>query len=327
MLVTDLTRRLQIDHPIVQAGMGSGAGWRLVSAVSNAGALGTLGTITRTPSATIEEIEAIRTATAKPFAVNVICFDWAPFAAELFDAVIDAHPPAITLSFGDPPSALARCKSAGIFTMVQVQDLGGLAAAIDGGADAVIVQGNEAGGHTGRRGTLNFVAQALELTHDVPVVAAGGVAGGRGLAAALAMGCAGALLGTRFKATDEYVAEDRQKDEVVASDGSDTVYDEVNDLAYGGLWPNKVTGRALRNAFTDEWAGRHDELREKVAGYPPFGFVQELAEQGTIINWAGEASGLVDRVRPAAEIVQQTAAEAEDLLRQAASLAKPQVAG
>jgi nitronate monooxygenase len=324
MLVTELTRRLRIDHPLVQAGMGSGAGWRLASAVSDAGALGTLGTITRTPSTTIEQIEAIRTATTKPFAVNVICFDWAPFAPELLDAVIDAHPPAMTLSFGDPSSALARCKSAGIFTLVQVQDLGGLRAALDGGADAVIVQGNEAGGHTGRRGTLNFVAQALELA-DAPVVAAGGIAGGRGLAAVLAMGCAGALMGTRFKATDEYVSEDQEKDQVVASDGSDTIYDEINDLAYGELWPNKVSGRTLRSAFTDEWLGRDDELREKVAGYPPFGFVQELAEKGTIINWAGEASGLVDRVRPAAEIVEHTSAEAEELLRQAASLAKPQV--
>ncbi len=204
--------------------------------------------------------------------------------------------------------------------MVQVQDLDGLRAALDGGADVIIVQGNEAGGHTGRRGTLNFVAQALELAADTPVVAAGGIAGGRGLAAALAMGCAGALMGTRFKATDEYVSEAREKDQVVASDGSNTIYDEINDLAYGELWPNKVSGRTLQSAFTDEWLGRDDELREKVAGYPPFGFVQELAEKGTIINWAGEASGLVDRVRPAAEIVQQAAAEAEVLLRRTAEL-------
>ncbi len=91
--------------------------------------------------------------------------------------------------------------------MVQVQDLDGLRAAIDGEADVVIVQGNEAGGHTGRRGTLSFVAQALDLAADTPVVAAGGIAGGRGLAAALAMGCAGAVMGTRFKATHEYLAE------------------------------------------------------------------------------------------------------------------------
>ncbi len=104
----------------------------------------------------------------------------------------------------------------------------------------------------------------------------------------------------------------------MASDGSDTIYDEINDLAYGGVWPNNVAGRTLRSTFTDEWVGRNEELREKVAGYPPFGFVQELAEQGTIINWAGEASGLVDRIRPAAEIVQDATAEAEGLLRRAA---------
>ena len=317
MLVSDLTRRLRIAHPLVQAGMGSGAGHQLVSAVSNAGALGTLGTVTRTPDATLEEIEAIRGATDAPFAVNLVCFDWAPFASELVDAVIDAAPPAVTLSFGDPGPALAQSRSAGVVALVQVQDLEGLRSAVDGDADAIIVQGNEAGGHTGRRGTLNFVAQALQLAGEIPILAAGGIADGRGLAAALAMGCAGAVMGTRFKVTHEFLADESEKKEVVASDGSDTVYDEINDLAYGSLWPNQVTGRTLRSRFTDEWMGRDDELRAKVAAYPPFGFVMELAEQGTTINWAGEGAGLVDEVLPAAEVVDRTVAEAEHLLRRA----------
>ena len=121
--------------------------------------------------------------------------------------------------------------------MVQVQDLDGLRAALDGGADVVIVQGNEAGGHTGRRGTLSFVAQALDLAADTPIVAAEGIGGGRGLAAALAMGCSGVVMGTRSRRRGEYVTDEVEKDEVVASDGSDTIYDEINDLAYGGLWP------------------------------------------------------------------------------------------
>ena len=158
------------------------------------------------------------------------------------------------------------------------------------------------------------------MAGDTPVVAARGDGGGRGLAAALAMGCAGTVMGTRFKATHEFVAEDAEKAEVVASDGSNTIYDEITDLAYGGLWPNAVTGRALRSAFTDEWEGHDEELQAKVADYRPFGFVLKLAEQGTIINFAGESSGLVDEIRPAAEIVAQTVAEAEGLLRQAAEL-------
>jgi len=320
MLETELTRRFDLDHPIVQAGMGSGAGWHLASAVSNAGALGTVGTIPLNPSQVVEAIDATRRATQATFAVNLVCFDWAPFVPDIVDAVIEAHPPAVTLSFGDPLPTLARCLEAGIPVLVQVQDLMGLRVALDAGADAVIVQGNEAGGHTGRRGTLSFAAQALDLAASTPVVAAGGIGGGRGLAAALAMGCAGAVMGTRFKATHEFVAEDSEKDEVVSSDGSNTIYDEITDLAYGGLWPNRVTGRALRSKFTDEWEGRDAELEAKVAGYEPFGFVVELAKQGTIINFAGESSGLVDDVRSASEIVEQTVAEAEALLGRAAEL-------
>ena len=316
MLVTELTRRLEIEHPIVQAGIGSGAGWQLASAVADAGALGTIGTITRTLDTVLEDIAAVRSATDAPFAVNVACFDWAPHASEILDAVIDAAPPVLTCSVGDAVAALVRGKERGIFSMVQVQDLEGLRSAIDADADAIIVQGNEAGGHTGRRGTLNFVAQALDLAGDIPSVAAGGIGNGRGLAAALAMGCAGAVIGTRFKASQEYAAsDDTEKDEVVASDGSNTIYDEINDLAFGMVWPKRVTGRTLRNPFTEEWEGRQDELSSKVAEYPPFGFVLELAEQGTNINWAGESAGLVTQVQPAADIVHEATTEAERLLR------------
>ncbi len=314
MLTTELTRRLAIDHPIIQAGMGDAAGRDLTAAVSNAGGLGTIGTIGRTPDSTAEEVVATRALTSRPFAVNVFCFDWAPFAAGILDAAIEAGAPAITLSFGDPGEKLARCKAAGVVASVQVQHLEGLRTAIEGGADFIIVQGNEGGGHTGFRGTLNFVAQALDMAGDIPIVAAGGIANGRGLAAALAMGCAGVVMGTRFKATPEYVGNDREKQQITDSDGSNTIYDHILDEAVGIEWEDGITGRALRSEFTEEWAGRRQELRAKVATYPMFGFYEELAEKGQAINWAGESSGLVREVLPAAEIVQRTVAEAEALL-------------
>jgi nitronate monooxygenase len=317
MLTTELTQRLGIQHPIIQAGMGNGAGWELAAAVSNAGALGTIGTIPRTPDETRAEIDATRVATDQPFAVNVVTFDWAPFANEVLAAVIDARPPVVTLSFGDAASKAAACRAAGLTTVVQVQDLLGLQEAVESGADAIVVQGNEAGGHTGRRGTLSFVAQALDLVRDVPIVAAGGIGGGRGLAAALAMGCAGAVMGTRFKASHEYVDEVSAKEGIVRSDGSDTVYDVIVDIALGGRWPNGVTGRVLHNAFVDEWSGREDELEAKVAQYDQFGFAMELAAKGQHLNWAGESSGLVEAVLPAAEIVERTVREAADLLARA----------
>src|SRR5262245_28084322 len=137
MLTTELTKRFRLQHPIIQAGMGAGAGWQLAAAVSKAGALGTIGTITRTPEDTASEIAAVRAATERPFAVNLIGFTWAPFADAVADAVFDAAPAAVTLSFGDPSDLLARAKAAGISAIVQVQDVAGLEAAIAGGADAL----------------------------------------------------------------------------------------------------------------------------------------------------------------------------------------------
>jgi nitronate monooxygenase len=323
MLVTELTRRFGIDHPIVQAGMGTGAGARLAAAVSNAGALGTVGTITRTPSQVRREIEATRAATARPFAVNLVSFEWAVFAAAIVDAVIEAAPPAVTLSFGDPTPVLERCREAGIPTLVQVQDIAGFRAAIDGGADAVIVQGTEAGGHTGRRGTVSFVAQALAEAGEVPIVAAGGIGNGRGLAGMLAMGCAGSVMGSRFKATVEFEGDDGDKDQIVVSDGEDTVLDPINDIAFGLEWPNGVTMRVLRTRFTDEWLGRDEELRARVAEMPPLGFIFDLVANGTSINPAGESAALIDAIVPAAEIVERTVREAEELLTRVAALLRP----
>jgi nitronate monooxygenase len=315
MLQTELTRRLGIEHPIIQAGMGMWTRVDLVAAVSNAGALGTVGSIGHLPDVFAAEIRACQAATSRPFAANLVCWDWAPFAASMVDIAVEARVPVITLSFGDPLPALAKAKAAGLRTLVQVQDLAGARAAIDARPDAVIVQGNEAGGHTGRRGTLSFAAQVLDMAGDVPVVVAGGIANGRGLAAALAMGAAGVVMGTRFKATPEFAIGRHIKEAIVASDGSNTVYDEVVDLAYGGTWPNGVTGRVLRNRFTDEWLDRDEELRAAVAAEPGFAFSQRLdSDPATQLNWAGESSGLVEAILPAAEVVRRTVELAEELL-------------
>lgn len=319
MIQTALTRLLGIDHPIIQAGMGADAGPALAAAVSNAGALGSLGTI-GAPVAQIEQhISQTRSATERPFAVNIITFDWAPFAPQMVDLAIQQRVPVITLSFGDFGAALGRCKAAGIPTLVQVQDFAGAQRALEGGADAVIVQGNEAGGHTGHRGTLSLAAQVLEIAADTPVVIAGGVGNGRGLAAAIGMGAAGVVMGTAFKATIEFNAKPSQKDAIVRSDGSNTIADLVFDAPYPIRWPDEIVGRALRSRFSDEWHGREAAVREKARSYSsPFGFVMELgADPETEINWAGESSALVRAVAPAAAVVTNTVSEAEKLLRTA----------
>jgi nitronate monooxygenase len=316
---TAFTDRFGVEHPIVQAGMGHEAGARLAAAVSNAGALGTIGSIGGTPDQLATEIRACRAATARPFAVNVVTWPWSPWAIDLVDVVLAERPAIVTLSFGDPLPHLERCRAAGLRTIVQVQDVEGARAAIAASPDALIAQGNEAGGHTGRRGTLSFAAQVLDLAGPVPVLVAGGIGSGRGVAAALAMGAAGAVLGTRFKASDEYAGAPELKDAIATSDGCDTLHDEIFDDACGLDWPRGVTGRALRNRFSDEWQGRRDALRTTVATYPPFGFMAELhGDPRTQINWAGESAGLVDRVRPAAEIVRTVVADAEVHLRSTA---------
>ncbi len=324
MLRTVFTERFGVAHPIVQAGMGREAGAALASAVSNAGGLGTIGTIGGTPEQARTELAACRAATTRPFAVNVVTWPWAPWSDAILDVVLAEPPPVVTLSFGEPAARVARCRAAGCRVMVQVQDVAGARAALAAGADAVIAQGNEAGGHTGRRGTLAFAAQVLELAGDVPVLVAGGIGSGRGVAAALAMGAAAAVLGTRFKASAEFACDPRLKDAIVASDGGDTLYDEIADDACGLDWPNGVTGRVLRNRFTQEWEGRREALRAKTATYPPFGHVIELDRSPeTAVNWAGESSGLVAGVRPAADILAEVTADAERRLRAATRLLVP----
>ncbi len=321
MISTALTRLLGVEHPIIQAGMASDAGDALASAVSNAGALGSIGSIGHNLDTFTAEIAACRALTARPFAVNVVTFDWAPFAREMVEAAVKSAVPVITLSFGSFDAGLARAKAAGITTIVQVQDLDGLRRALAGGADAVIVQGTEAGGHTGRRGTLSFAAQALELAGEVPIVVAGGIATGRGLAGVLAMGAAGAVMGTVFKASDEFGCPTALKEAVVASDGGNTYYGDIVDIPFPFKWPAGIAGRILANRFTAEWHGRDDDLRKEVAaGEAPDSFLAALQEPDRVLNWSGQSAGLVRKVRPAAEIVAEVAAEAEQCLRSAARL-------
>lgn len=330
MLSTTLTRSLAIEHPIIQAGMSSDSCVPLAAAVSNAGGLGTVGSIGRSPDDLEHELARMDSATSRPWAVNIATFDWAPFAGKLLDVAIAARPPVITLSFGGVLAALERCQAAGIRTVVQVQDFAAARAVLAARPAAIIVQGNEAGGHTGRRGTLSFAAQVLEIVGDVPVVVAGGVANGRGLAAALAMGAAGVVMGTRFKATPEFGGPgtahlDLQQNAIVANDGDHTVWDAITDIAIGMTWPEGVAGRVLANRFTGEWLGRAEALRAEVAaGEHPWSWSStHTSAPGTMLNWAGESAGLVHELLPAAEVVRRTVDEAETLLREASRVLTP----
>lgn len=326
MITTAFTKSFGVAHPLIQAGMAGDCGWQIAAAVSNAGGLGTIGSLGRTPDKLRDEISKCRAATDRPFAINVATFAWAPFADEVLEAAISERVPAITLSFGEVIPALRRCTAAGIRTMVQVQSMAAARGVLAAGTDLLVVQGNEAGGHTGGRGTLSFAAQALAIAGSTPVAVAGGVGNGRGLAAALAMGASAVVMGTRFKATPEYGPsanlDAEQKAAIVASDGDNTVRDSIADIAIAMTWPSGIAGRVLQNRFTEEWLGRAGELRTAVAAVPErYGWTsRNNREEDTILNWAGESAGLIDAILPAAEIVGQTVSEAEALLRAAARM-------
>lgn len=315
MLSTELTRVLGIEHPIISAGMGGEAGPALAAAVSNAGALGSMGTIGVPPSRLREMIAQCRDATTKPWALNIVTFASAPFAEEDLALALEERPPVLTVSFGDSVPAIRRATEAGIPVIAQVQNAEAARVVLAERPAAIIVQGNEAGGHTGTRGTLSLAAQVLEVAGDVPVVLAGGIANGRGLAAALAMGAAGVTMGTRFKATEEFAGSPTQKAAIAASNGDNTAAAAVFDAPYPIDWPSGVVGRAMRSRFYEEWNGREADLRKKAAEMPPFALVGELARSPeTEINWAGESSGLIAEILPAAEVVARTVREAAALL-------------
>jgi nitronate monooxygenase len=327
MLTTNFTRSFGVQHPIIQAGMASDCGWRMASAVSNAGGLGTIGSIGRNPQGLRDEIARCREATASPFSVNIATFAWAPFAGEMLEVALAERVPLVTLSFGGVIEGLRKCKAAGVLAAVQVQTMAAAEEVLGEGPDLIIVQGNEAGGHTGPRGTLSFAAQVLEAAGPVPVAVAGGVGNGRGLAAVLAMGAGAAVMGTRFKACEEFgpaaSLDSEQKAALVAATGDDTVRHPITDIAIGMTWPEGIAGRVMRNRFTEEWVERPEALRTAVAAEERFGWTaKNNREPDTVLNWAGESAGLVDMVLPAAEIVKRTVAEAEELLRATTAVVK-----
>jgi nitronate monooxygenase len=320
MITTPFTKTFGVRHPLIQAGMG-GAGPDLVVAASDAGALGSLGTVGLGPGQVSTAIGEIQARTDHPFGVNILMFAWAPFAMGHIDEALRSGARIVTLSFGDPTAGLRACQDAGARTIVQVQDMERARQALDLGADMVIAQGAEAGGHSGTRGTLSFAAQVLGIAGSTPVGVAGGIADGRGVAAVLAMGASAAVVGTRFKVCHEFPSSDREKDEIIRSTGDDTYQGPETDEAIALVWPTGIFGRVVRNDFTDAWVGRREELRQRVAELgPPFGFVGELGRQGTSVNWAGESAGLVDRRQPAADVVDEIMEDAAARLGAVAGL-------
>jgi NAD(P)H-dependent flavin oxidoreductase YrpB (nitropropane dioxygenase family) len=326
---TALCERLGIELPIIQAPMGGAAGPPLAAAVSNAGGLGML-VPWRADLATVrQQIRATRALTAKPFGVNLnLEFP----QAERLEACLDEGVRIISFFWKDPAALVPRAKAAQAAVLHTVASAADARRAVDGGVDIIVAQGWEAGGHVrGTVATLPLIPAVVDAVAPVPVVAAGGIADGRGLAAVLALGAAGAWIGTRFLTSREVAIHPRYRELLLRASENDTVF--VENL-FDITWPN-APHRVLRNKTFDAWAA---------AGYPPPGqrpgegdVIATSQSAGPIVryrcytpgadmegdidampHWAGQSVGLVSKLQPAGDIVREIADDAAAILRRLA---------
>ncbi len=317
IIETALTRLLGIEHPILLAPMGSAAGGKLAAAVTHAGGLGLVGSGYASTTAIKKEL-----AEAGNARVGIGFILWAldrnPAA---LDAALDARPAAVMLSFGDPAPYTGRIRDAGCKIICQVQTLAQAKDAADAGADIIIAQGRDAGGHSGTtRGTIGLVPAVVDAVAPIPVVAAGGIADGRGLAAALALGAAGISMGTRFTATRESLWDSRMKAAALAAGGDQTQQTRVFDIVRGAPWPAIYPGRALGNEFSAKWHGREDDLAAGQAEAEQAYLATAPDDFSNRVVWAGESVDLVNDIPSAAELIERIVAQAADTLRQGARL-------
>jgi NAD(P)H-dependent flavin oxidoreductase YrpB (nitropropane dioxygenase family) len=315
MIRTPVCDLLDIEHPIALGGMGSIYSPDLVAAVSSAGGLGAMGCHYMRPDQIRAGTAAIRERTNKAFALNFLLFD---IDEDGFAAALALRPPAIALAWPRPEqdlkSFIARAHGAGCKVTFMASGVPDAVRAAQGGADVIIAQGTEGGGHVGWQASMALVPMVVDAVAPVPVLAAGGIADGRGLAAALSLGADGVLLGTRFLASRESPLHPNFKQAILDSDGHDTLLSEIPDIAAGIVWPGAMS-RSRRNGFIERWAGREWALRrqraEAIAGVQA---ARKSGDTGEAVLSMGQDAGLIHDILPAAEIVRRIAEEAERVL-------------
>ena len=304
VLTTRLTRSFDVAHPVVLAPMAFAAGGALAAAVTRAGGLGLIGGGYGDAGWLDEQFAA---AAGERVGVGFITWSLAR-TPSLLARVLQHRPAAVMLSFGDPRPFAPQIREAGSRLICQCQELAHVDDALAAGADVVVAQGSEAGGHGASRGTLAFVPEVADhlarRAPDTLLLAAGGIADGRGLAAALMLGADGVLKGTRFWAAQEALVKDGHRRAILETTGDGTLRTRLPDIVRQLPWPEPFTARIRRNAFTQRWHGHEQELAQAVASEGPR--YRAAAEAGDAENtgvWFGEAAGLVDSIEPAADIV------------------------
>jgi NAD(P)H-dependent flavin oxidoreductase YrpB (nitropropane dioxygenase family) len=306
-LQTAVCDLLAIQLPILQAGMSTYTTPELVAAVSNAGGLGIIGGLFREPDEVREEIRKVRELTSRPFGVNHVV---SQIDAAAFDVTLELRVPVLSLSWGRAAELVRRAHEAGIKVIHQVNSPEEAGQVASDGADVIVAQGTEGGGHIGGMSTLPLVPQVVDVVNGVPVLAAGGIADGRGLAAVLMLGAQGALIGTRFLATPEASGRGHSKDVILNALGSQTVASKFFDDVLGIRWPGALL-RSIRNPLLDRWAQRQQDWALAADQIRPS--LEAAIAAGDFVI-AGESAGLIHDIVPAGELVQRIAREAEAIL-------------
>ena len=315
MIRTPVCDLLDIEHPIALGGMGSATSPALVAAVSRAGGLGALGCHYLTPEQIRERTAAIRQETNKPFGLNFLVFD---MHEDAFAAALALRPAVMQFAWARPDQDLKRLFDRAHDAGSKITHMAGTVPeaerAAKAGADVIIAQGTEGGGHVGWMASLPLIPMVVDAVQPIPVLAAGGFADGRGLVAALSLGADGILLGTRFLATVESPLHPNFKQAIVDSDGHDTQLSEIPDIAAGQVWPGAMT-RSRRNKFVERWSGREWALRQNRA--EAIARLRAARDAGDIDEGPlsmGQDAGLIHDIPPAAEIVRRIAQEADEIL-------------
>lgn len=329
MLRTRLTKEYGLDIPFISAGMAFVGTAPLVAAVSNAGGMGTLGATLVPPDGLRSQIRLIKSMTSRPFGVNFIT----QFADDAqLDVCIEERVPVVSFFWNEPPEAfISHLQANGVKVWMQVGSLQEARQAVACGVDAVIVQGKEAGGHNrSTASTLTLVPAIVDAIASVPVIAAGGIADGRGVVAALSLGAEAVWVGTRLVASIEAYAHTEYKRRIVAAQVSDTIRTTI----FGPEWPHQLA-RVIHNRVVNEWMTHEDEI---VYASEPGEFIGQtmlggqqvplpkfsaiLPMPGTTGDFeemclvAGESAGLVKEIKPAAEIVHGMMEEARQIIKQ-----------
>ena len=314
MLHTFLTTSWQLRYPIIGAPMAYVGRGRLAHAVSQAGGLGMIGIGSKESVELIAQEAAIARGNDQlRFGIGLMA--WAlETRPQLLHAAIEAHPFLISISFGSPAPYVEVVHQQGIYLATQVHSQAEAIQATQAGVDLIVVQGTEAGGHTGHVGTLPLL-QAVLGAVQVPVLVAGGIATPRGVAAALAAGAEGVWVGTCLLASPECENTEQARLRIVQAQENETVLTRAFDIAQGIPWPPQYPGRALRNHFTDQWHHQTDQLSQDERARQQLAEAIKSKDYDLAHIYAGEAVGLVKQQQPAAEVIRQLGDGAEQLLR------------